>query len=637
MLVVLAQPRRIALLAYLALTMRRGPQQRDALLALFWPERDEDSARNALNQALHFLRRHLGTDTFVARNGGEIGVAPERIWCDGSAFEDALDTGRPGEALELWQGELLDGFHIGDAPGFQRWLDSERSRLAGRLMQAMETLANQREAAGDFTGAVAWWRRLAARDSLSSRRALRLMQALAAAGDPAAALQHARVHEVLVRDELNAGVAPDVTALIRKLQAIQSDATAPATGAATRKEPNTMSHAAATHANMSTGVAISEPHHDPGYEADPAADPRATDARGRRSRWGPRMMVIAAGVIVLLVLGRARGSSASGAEEYLRTLYLRGQQAEVSRSLVGLQTARAAYERALERDSTYALAYAGLSAVHYLMADYGYSPVGPALDSARRMARRAVALDSTHPETRTARAVTLASSLDFDAAEREFQRAIELGPDNARAHFWYSVMLVALGRGREALDAATRAGELDPFPPRGLTAMKRYAEWLVSGKRPYLDSAVTARRPILELEPGEPWARSREAVELAEVGRCDEARAQIHQAQRLTPDNNMRMLRPVIEVHWRCGDQGRARQLLAEMKHLPNVEDHGYRVALVHILFDEPDSAFAWIARNRWTIGALSGLSADQNADAVRSDPRFVALLEEIGIRQPAR
>src|SRR5688500_15072979 len=103
MLAVLAQPRRVALLAYLALKMRRGPQQRDALLALFWPERDEDSARNALNQALHFLRRHLGTDTFVARNGGEISVAPERIWCDGRAFEDALDSGRPAEALELWQ------------------------------------------------------------------------------------------------------------------------------------------------------------------------------------------------------------------------------------------------------------------------------------------------------------------------------------------------------------------------------------------------------------------------------------------------------------------------------------------------------------------------------------------------------
>jgi hypothetical protein len=60
-------------------------------------------------------------------------------------------------------------------------------------------------------------------------------------------------------------------------------------------------------------------------------------------------------------------------------------------------------------------------------------------------------------------------------------------------------------------------------------------------------------------------------------------------------------------------------------------------VALVHALFDEPDSAFIWIRRHRWTVGELSGLSADQKVDPLRSDPRFAALLEEIGIRQPGR
>jgi DNA-binding SARP family transcriptional activator/Flp pilus assembly protein TadD len=607
---VLAQPRRVALLAYLALARPRGSHQRDTLLALFWPERSEESARNALNQAVHFLRRYLGADTLVARSGGEIGLAREHLWCDVTAFDDALDAGRPSEALEPYQGELLEGFHIGDAPEFQRWLESERARVASRYMHAIEVVAEQRETAGDFGAAVTQWRRLAARDPLSSRMALRLMRGLAAAGDPAAAVQHARVHETLLREELHVALAPEVAALVRQLQSIRASGPAPATGERT------------------------PPLRTPAYDDIAKPAPIATGSRGygERSRWRSRATPVIAALISLLVF-RHSAESRESDEAYLRALYLRGQQAEVSRSLAGLQTARAAYELALDRDSTFALAYAGLSAVYYLMADYNYAPVSPALDSARQMALRAVALDSALPETRTARAVTLGNAREFDAAEREFVRAIELDPDNARAHYWYSVLLVALGRGEEARREVTRAQQLDPLPPRGLTAMQRYAEWLTTGKRPYLDSAVTARRPILKFEPWEPWARSREATELAQVGRCSEARGEIQRAQRFVPGNNFRMLPPVAEVHWWCGDQQRARQILAEMKQLPGVEDHGYRVALVHTLFGEPDSAFAWIGRQRWTLGELTALSADQTLDPLRSDSRFTTLLRKIGIR----
>lgn len=606
---VVAQPRRVALLAYLALAKPRGPHQRDTLLALFWPERDEESARNALNQAVHFLRRYLGADAFVARSGGEIGLAREHLWCDVTAFDDALDANRPSDAIELYQGELLDGFHIGEAPEFQRWLESERARVASRYMHAIGVVAEQRETAGDFDGAVKLWRRLAARDPLSSRIALRLMRGLAAAGDPTAAVQHARVHEALLREELNVALAPEVAALVRQLQSIRAGDPMPVTGVRT--------------------PLLQKPAYDDIVTPAPLAAERRGD--GTRGRWRSRATPVIAALVSLLVFRHSAGPQESD-ESYLRALYLRGQQAEVSRNLVGLQTARAAYELALDRDSTFALAYAGLSAVHYFLADYNYAPAGPALDSARQMALRAVALDSTLPETRTARAVTLGNAGEFDAAEREFVRAIELGPTNARAHYWYSVLLVALGRGEDALREANHAGELDPLPPRGLTAMKRYAEWLITGKRPYLDSAVTARRPILKLEPWEPWARAREATELAAVGRCAEARTEILRAQQLAPDN-FRMLPNVGEVYWWCGERDSARVILAKMKKRPDVADHGYRVAILHILFGEPDSAFAWIGHQTWTMGELSGLSADQTVDPVRSDPRFARLLKEVGIR----
>jgi DNA-binding SARP family transcriptional activator len=90
---VLAQPKRVALLVYLALAPPRGPHRRDTLLALFWPEQDTEHARNALSQSVHFLRRSLGAEAVTSGNGDELGLAWNTFWCDAVAFEEALDAG----------------------------------------------------------------------------------------------------------------------------------------------------------------------------------------------------------------------------------------------------------------------------------------------------------------------------------------------------------------------------------------------------------------------------------------------------------------------------------------------------------------------------------------------------------------
>src|SRR5687768_15892453 len=97
----LAQPKRMALLAYLVLATPRGFQPRDRLLALFWPEHDTEHARNSLNQSVHALRRALGADAIVSRNGDALSLDARHFWCDALAFEEALEAGRLGEGLEL--------------------------------------------------------------------------------------------------------------------------------------------------------------------------------------------------------------------------------------------------------------------------------------------------------------------------------------------------------------------------------------------------------------------------------------------------------------------------------------------------------------------------------------------------------
>jgi TolB-like protein/DNA-binding SARP family transcriptional activator/Flp pilus assembly protein TadD len=239
---VLAQPRRVALLVYLALAIPRGPHRRDRLLALFWPDQDQAHARNALSQAVYFLRNALGADAVVSRTADELALDLSLVWCDAIAFDEAVDARRYTDAVELYRGELLAGFHVAGASAeFAAWLDTTRATYARRYEAALQSIAAEREAAGDRAGAVAWWRRVASHDPLNSDTALHLMRALAAAGDPGAAIRHARVHETLLRDELD--VPPDerITQLVKALHAPPATTASAPAPAPSQGQPAAMS------------------------------------------------------------------------------------------------------------------------------------------------------------------------------------------------------------------------------------------------------------------------------------------------------------------------------------------------------------------------------------------------------------
>jgi DNA-binding SARP family transcriptional activator len=178
---VFTQPKRLALLAYLALAVPRGYRRRDSLVALFWPEADGAHARNALRQSIHALRHSLGASVIDSR-GDEVGLDWSIFSCDAEAFEVALESGRPEEALELYRGELLPGFYVGSV-GFEQWLDTERSRLRRLAGRAAWTLSEQSAAAGDLSMAVQWARHVAAFSPDDETAVQRLIGLLGRAGD----------------------------------------------------------------------------------------------------------------------------------------------------------------------------------------------------------------------------------------------------------------------------------------------------------------------------------------------------------------------------------------------------------------------------------------------------------------------
>src|SRR5687768_12221616 len=211
---VLSQPKRVALLSYLAAASPRGFHRRDSLLALFWPELDQEHARAALRQALHGLRRVLGDGAIASRGDEEIRLDDARVWCDAIAFDVAADAARHAEALEHYRGDLLAGFFISGAPEFERWLENERVRLRRRAVESAWALAAAGSANGDPSLAAHWARRAAAlvRDDEEALR--RLITVLGDLGDRAGALQAYDVFARRLAEEYEAEPAAETRALI---------------------------------------------------------------------------------------------------------------------------------------------------------------------------------------------------------------------------------------------------------------------------------------------------------------------------------------------------------------------------------------------------------------------------------------
>ena len=115
-----AASKRVALLTYLAIATPRGFHRRDTLLALLWPELDREHARGALRQALHVIRRSMTAGALLTKGDDAIALDRDMVWCDAVAFEQLLDGGKEEEALALYRGELLEGFHLSGCLEFER-------------------------------------------------------------------------------------------------------------------------------------------------------------------------------------------------------------------------------------------------------------------------------------------------------------------------------------------------------------------------------------------------------------------------------------------------------------------------------------------------------------------------------------
>ena len=215
---VLSRTKPPGLLVYLALSPPNLGHGRDKLLELLWPGSSTEKARNSLNQTLHILRSALGPGVIGTTEGGDLVLEAGALWCDVTAFEEAVVAGQAREALELYQGHLWDPSELTDCLAFQRWLDGERERLRRLALGAAVTLAQELERDGNFVDAAQWLRKARAWAPYEGAVMLSLLQLLHRAGERAAAVSEYDAYEKRLAADLEMTPSAKMSELIEEIR-----------------------------------------------------------------------------------------------------------------------------------------------------------------------------------------------------------------------------------------------------------------------------------------------------------------------------------------------------------------------------------------------------------------------------------
>lgn len=644
------QPRRrLALLARLATSGAKGVS-RDELLALLWPERDLESARHSLDQLLYETRRALGASPELG--GATLRLDPAVISCDLADWDAALKRGDLESAVALYRGPFLHGFFLNGSANFEQWADTTRSQLTIAYRRALESLATTAAAHRKLGDSIAWWRQLAADDRVGSHVALGLMQALAESGDRAGALEFFRLHERIVRAELDAPPDPAVSSFAHALRSATVPTTMP-TG--------TVPSPALVSMRLDARAALVAEH---ATDDSAGRDVRAhavspNPGRGAWGRRNPLYAVIAVGaaaaaIYVATVVDWHRLSArvhdrphaaqlvSTAATVTLRypanprhettniaahELYERGTDPVLLRSDSDMLVAIGYLRRAVTLDPNYAAAYAALAS-RYTTASWGTklprSQRRAMSARAEEAARRAIALDDSLPDAHAELGYVLSKvSFEEDRAVVELEKAVSLDSAVTSTYELLAPTDEFLSRPTEAIAAARAGVARDPLSP---SANAELGHALYFAGR--YDEALARLAPLASLRP----PLRRVPVYMGEIylatGRWSDAIAV------LRPVANQSPFVPGLYAYAlvRAGARAEATRILTGM-----LADEAagratsFDIAEVYIALGDYDRAFVWMDRSfdDFSLGpAIMGPLFTQ----FRADPRFTRIRQRLGV-----
>jgi DNA-binding winged helix-turn-helix (wHTH) protein/tetratricopeptide (TPR) repeat protein/TolB-like protein len=311
-------------------------------------------------------------------------------------------------------------------------------------------------------------------------------------------------------------------------------------------------------------------------------------------------------------------------------LYIEGRYFWNKRTENGFHRSIELFQQAILKDPNYADAYAGLADSYTLLASYGVEPAQEAYPNAKASAMKALQLDDTLAEAHTSLGmVALYYEWDWQQADREFRRAIELNPTYPLAHTWDALYFSAKGQMSPALQQAQRGLELDPLSLIASTELGRVYYW----DRQY-DKAISSYRHAIELDPYFARAHTRLGMALAAKKDFPGAIREFQEASRLSgPDPYLEGLTGYAQALG--GDSKDARNLLTDMiKRSRNKFVPAFSVALLYIGLGDRDRAMDWLERadqDRSTYMVYA--KVDPLLESLRSDQRFIALMKRMDLQ----
>jgi TolB-like protein/tetratricopeptide (TPR) repeat protein len=324
-------------------------------------------------------------------------------------------------------------------------------------------------------------------------------------------------------------------------------------------------------------------------------------------------------------------------------LYLKGRYFLNRKTEADAKTAIDYFQQVLAKDPNDALAYAGL-ADSYSSFVFPLGVVAPleVMPKAKEAALRALAIDNALGEAHASLAyITFFYDWDWAAAEKEFKRALELNPNNADTHHWYSHFLMGQGRIEESLTQSKRALELSPFD----ILFNIHLGWHYLYARQY-DQALEQIEKTIEMDKNfaqtYPWL----GLIFEQQGKYSEAIAAFQNAIRLFPGGSSIAEAELAHTYAVSGNREAAQKIIAELQELAKTKYvSSFQIAAIYAgLCDGParnaspartekDQAFAWLEKAfEERSDGLVNLNAEQRFDNLRSDPRFTDLARRVGL-----
>jgi serine/threonine protein kinase/tetratricopeptide (TPR) repeat protein len=305
--------------------------------------------------------------------------------------------------------------------------------------------------------------------------------------------------------------------------------------------------------------------------------------------------------------------------------YMQGLSFAQRRTREDLLTAISYYDRAIEEDRNYALAYAGFADAYANLGAYGYIAPIDATRKTEKAAREAVALDENLAEAHAALAlpnIAFAPS-NFQLGDRELRRAIELSPSLALAHSYLGFSLVRQGRLDESLQEMLKARELDPLSP----IIARQAAMPYYLKRDY-PKALELLRQANELGP--PFTTTWEIGVYIQNKLFNETLTELEKATRERKDDPI-LIYDAGMIYAAQGKRAQALQLIKDLEGMSGPSlSQAHLIAKIYGTLNDKEMTLSWLERGLAT-GAIGVFYKDDPVwDSIRGDARFEAVVQKI-------